>query len=110
MPKPPAKYRRVTFRVTTAAALPAGEQIFVSGNVPELGDWAEDALPLSRVDDRVWSAVVDLPGDEPVEFKLTRGTWETEEARRGALPWPNHTLKAGPARTLKLKVSGWRDG
>jgi len=70
--------RRVTFRVTTERPLPAGKQVFVSGNNPALGAWDPTGLPLTRVDDSIWAGCMDLPASARLEFNVTRGSWANQ--------------------------------
>ncbi len=109
MKKTEPKYRRITFRVTTDAPLPVGEQVFVTGNLPSLGEWAPDGLPLTRVDDTIWSSSVDVPVGERVEFKITRGDWQSEALGTEG-PTRNLTIQPG-SRDLTVNhfVTGWLD-
>lgn len=103
------KYRRITFRITTDAPLPVGEQVFVSGNLPSLGEWSADGLPLTRVDDTIWSGSVDVPTNDRVEFKITRGAWD-REALGTEVPARNLLIPPG-SRDLTVNhfVTGWLD-
>jgi hypothetical protein len=109
-PAPRAAHRRLTFTVVTARPLPLGEQVFVSGNVPALGDWAPDGLPLSRTDENVWTGAAEVPRGLRIEFKITRGSWETEEAGKRPGPPPNHRAPPRDEAAVRLHVKRWRDG
>ncbi|MDT9682400.1 CBM20 domain-containing protein [Streptomyces sp. TRM76323] len=57
-----------TFNVT--AHTQWGQQVYVTGNRPELGSWNPDkAVPLSSASYPTWSATVLLPADTKVEYK-----------------------------------------
>ena len=58
---------------------PIGEAVFVSGACSKLGEWNPTGLRLRQTDRRVWQRRIDLPADQPIEFKVTRGSWETVE-------------------------------
>jgi predicted alpha/beta superfamily hydrolase len=101
--------RTLHFEITTLRPLPAGEQVFISGNRAGLGGWRPDGLPLTRVDDNLWTGAVVLPETEAVEFKVTRGSWETERALAdGSIPG---NVVAGPGgdETVRVQVVDWRD-
>ncbi|MFE1444246.1 carbohydrate-binding module family 20 domain-containing protein [Streptomyces sp. NPDC058739] len=58
----------VAFTVTATSVW--GEDVFVTGNVPELGSWNPDkAVPLSASDYPRWGASATLPANTPIEFK-----------------------------------------
>lgn len=64
---------------------PTGEAVYLSGACEKLGAWNPAGLKLRRIDDGVWRAKVSVPADQPLEFKVTRGSWETvERAADGA--------------------------
>jgi hypothetical protein len=103
-----SKEKTVLFEITTARPLPIGQQVFVSGNQPMLGDWKPDGLPLTRMDDNTWAASAIIDPNVPLEFKVTRGTWETEAlGESGAIP-TNTTVAAGRSRIVGT-VHRWRD-
>ncbi|WP_433825763.1 S8 family serine peptidase [Actinoplanes sp. CA-015351] len=80
-----------TFNVTGETVW--GQQIFVAGNVAELGEWdPARAVPLSAATYPVWSGGVSLPPNTPVEFKyLIKNpdgtiTWENGANRTTVTP------------------------
>ena len=97
--KAPEKTRRVTFRVNTKMPLPVGEQIFIAGNDAVLGNWKPDGLPLTRVQDCVWTGTAILPAERTIEYKITRGNWQTEEALASGTVSPNKALRPGAGMT-----------
>jgi len=102
--------KMVTFEITTIRPLPVGQQVFISGNIESLGNWQPDGFPLTRLDDNIWSgyAVIDL--ESQVEFKITRGTWSSEEADSNRLPRElNHTLTKSGNVSFKHTITGWID-
>jgi hypothetical protein len=103
------KSRRVTFEVRTARALPVGEQVFVTGNQEMMGKWKPDACPLTRMDELVWQGTVTLPGDEVIEYKVTRGSWDTEEVTTTGIIPSDSKLKPGGDTVVRHAVAAWRD-
>jgi len=101
--------RTVLFDIRTAKPLPVGQQIFVSGNQKMLGHWRPDALPLTRMGENAWSGQAILSVAETVEYKLTRGSWDTEAVEAdGTIPG-NFVLKSGGDTTVRHSVAAWRD-
>jgi hypothetical protein len=102
--------RMVTFEITTFRPLPVGQQVFISGNIDVLGHWKADGFPLTRLDDNLWSGYAVVPDNTPVEFKITRGTWTSEEAESNRIARKeNLTLPARGTTTFKHIVNGWID-
>ncbi|MBL9147477.1 MAG: hypothetical protein JNM94_02170 [Phycisphaerae bacterium] len=87
----PANAATVEFRVTVPADTPADATLFVAGDLPALGSWKADGVPLRR-DGATWVARVDV-GDAPrAEFKITRGTWDRCEVALDGATRPNRVL------------------
>ena len=102
--------RTVTFEVATTRPLPVGQQVFISGTVDILGHWLPDGFPLTRLDDNIWSGYVVIANNVDIEFKITRGTWSSEEAESGNQPRSaNLTVAKSGNVSFKHTVSGWID-
>ncbi len=101
--------RRITFQVRTDVPLPVGEQVFVTGNQALLGNWNPAGFPLTRLDDRIWSATAALPSGQKIEFKVTRGGWDTEAVRcDGSIP-DNQVVEADGDQVVETHVAQWKD-
>ena len=101
--------RQLTFEITTRTALPVGEQVFITGNQDTLGNWQPDGFPLTRVDDNVWLGTALLPNDRPIEFKITRGSWNSEETLADGSAPGNQAVEPGGDRIVTHAISGWMD-
>lgn len=100
---------RMLVAVQTAMTLGIGEQVFLTGASDELGHWDPAAVPMTRVEDHHWEAVLSLQTETPFEFKVTRGSWETEEVdAQGRVP-ENRVLTPKDPGPLKILVEGWKD-
>lgn len=83
--------------------------IYLAGNLTELGGWRADGVPLKRVNgDPVYHARLTLPRGEVLEFKVTRGDWETVEKGPGGEEIDNRTLKLDGDLTERITVKTWR--
>ena len=101
--------RWLTFEVHTAEPLPAGEQVFLAGNQQGMGWWKPDGFPLTRMADNLWVGQALCTGDGPVEFKVTRGAWETEELLEdGSLP-ANRQVPVDDKAVVRVAVARWKD-
>ncbi len=100
---------RMLVVVQTAITLGIGEQVFLTGEADELGRWAPDAVPMTRVADDRWEAILSLRNSTASEFKVTRGTWETEQVNAAGRVMGNHMLVPKDQGTLTIQVEGWKD-
>ncbi len=100
----------LVFNVTVPADTPADSVIHVSGNQPELGDWDGVGVPLARSSDGRWTRALNFPIGTTIEFKVTRGSWETVEkdATGGEIANRTHTMVSA-SDTLDVTVAAWRD-
>jgi predicted alpha/beta superfamily hydrolase len=100
---------RMLVVVQTAISLGVGEQVFLTGNIDELGRWNVATIPMTRMDDNRWEAILSLRTPDPFEFKITRGTWETEEVDAQGGLMANHVLTPKDGGTVEIRVAGWKD-
>jgi hypothetical protein len=101
--------RTVIFEVKTERPLPVGQQVFITGSVEMLGHWKADGFPLTRMGENLWAGSAMLPAGEMIEFKVTRGTWDTEEVQADGTAPENSTLKPGSDASVRKTVTGWKD-
>jgi predicted alpha/beta superfamily hydrolase len=100
---------RMLVVVQTAISLGVGEQVFLTGNVEEMGRWDVTAVPMTRMDDNRWEAILSLQTDSLVEFKVTRGSWETEEVAANGSLLPNHAFTPVDGGKVEIQVASWKD-
>ncbi|MBU1694209.1 MAG: hypothetical protein KJ726_10660 [Verrucomicrobia bacterium] len=101
--------RLVKFEISTTTPLPAGDQLFICGSQEGLGLWKPDGLPLTRMSDDLWTGMAVCSAGEPLEFKITRGTWETEEVEGDGTVPSNRRLEPGGTFTVQHTVVRWKD-
>lgn len=101
--------RTVIFEIKTERPLRVGQQVFVAGGVEMLGHWRADGFPLTRMGENLWSGTAILPAGETVEFKVTRGSWDSEEVLADGTVPENSVLKSGSDTTVRKVVAGWKD-
>ncbi|KKK26755.1 glucoamylase precursor [Aspergillus rambellii] len=100
----------VTFDVTATTSW--GENVFIAGSIPELGNWASSkAVALSAADytdaDHTWAVTMTLPAGTSFEYKFLR------VAKSGAVTWesdPNrsYTVPAECGMIAATESSTWR--
>ena len=103
------KDRTIFFEIKTLKPLSIGEQIFVAGSVDMLGRWKPDGFPLTRMGENSWSGSALLPVDTDIEYKITRGSWESEEVSAEGVAPMNSILPVGGPATIRREIVGWKD-
>lgn len=83
----------VTVNFAEDATTTWGENVFVVGSLPQLGNWnPASAIPLSAASYPVWTASVDLPANTAFQFKFIRKEtdgsviWESDPNRQFTTP------------------------
>ncbi len=80
------------------------ETYFITGNTKELCDWKPKCLELQRVKNNLFQIKIENATPK-VQFKLTRGSWETEAVNKEGIPFQNFQL--GKFKTYKIPF--WKD-
>jgi predicted alpha/beta superfamily hydrolase len=99
----------ILFLVHVPPTTPPGDPVWISGNLPELGVWNGAGVKLHRRSDGDFAARVEFPLQSGLEFKVTRGSWETVEKGAAGEEIPNRTHVATAADTVHALVARWRD-
>jgi len=96
--------------VQVPASTPSGDGIFMTGNQPELGDWDGRGTALTHAGGGRWTTSLSFAIGTTLEYKFTRGDWETVEkdAGGGEIANRTHTISAS-VETLDGAVASWRD-
>jgi CubicO group peptidase (beta-lactamase class C family) len=98
----------VVFRVLPNY-LPGGSRIFIIGNHRHLGCWVSAGIPLSPQKDRSWQKTFRFADSSRIEFKITRGSWDTEAAGPDGKDCPQYTLLVEKDTVLNVIVADWKD-
>ncbi len=99
---------RLSFEVTIPADATRQEVVIV-GTDPALGSWQpEKGLALERQPDGRFFGAADLPYGL-VEFKVTRGSWATEETNRDGVVVLNYHYLIAHDLTVPITVEHWKD-
>ncbi|MBI5464471.1 MAG: histidine kinase [Ignavibacteriales bacterium] len=106
--------KQLTVRVIAPHTTPTegtrrNEQLFIAGNHPKLGDWNPGAVTMNRENDSAWSFAVDVSVNARVEFKITRGTWNSQAVyQKGIIP-PNTVVVMARDTVIVLHPVSWSD-
>ncbi len=104
------KSTAVTFDVAVPLGTPVNAEVWLSGSDEALGKWNGAGVKLSRSPDGRYHGTVTLPAGAVVEYKLTRGSWETVEKDASGQEVRNRSLKVGTRKQrVTLTVARWAD-
>ena len=57
---------------------PRASAIYITGNDEQLGNWQPDSIQLEKNEKGKWTKSFSFERGKKLEFKITRGSWETE--------------------------------
>ncbi|MGH2542649.1 MAG: Ig-like domain-containing protein, partial [Ardenticatenaceae bacterium] len=102
----------VTFNVTVPDFTPG--TVHIVGNQPEIGNWDPGAVPMTQVGSNQWTITIDFLDGTLLEYKFTRGNWETvEKEADGNTEIPNRQLTVDYGTTgtqiVEHEAANWRD-
>ena len=99
---------RLSFEITIPPD-PARETVVVAGSDSTLGDWQpEKGLVLQKFADGKFRGGCDVPYGL-IEFKITRGTWDTEEVYKDGSTCLNYQYLVAHDLTVISTVENWKD-
>ena len=99
---------RITFQVTIPPD-PERQRAVIAGTDRALGNWQpERGLVLDPGNDGKFRGAVDVPAGM-VEFKVTRGSWETEETFLDGSPALNYQYLVLHDIDVAIEVDHWKD-
>lgn len=98
----------ITFKVF-ANNVPDGATIYITGNLLELGSWQPDKVSLINTSGNLWEKSFFIPLGQNVEFKITRGSWNTESIdEKGDIPG-NSKLLVKDDTIIEIIINHWKD-
>lgn len=100
----------VRFVVSPPEGTPPTAKLFIAGNHRALGDWNAAGVELTRDDAGRYAATVELPVGTAIEFKITRGSWETVEKTLTGEEVDNRTHTVEGNEVVQINVERWADG
>lgn len=97
----------VTVIVTSIPAnTPAGDNIYIAGNFNNWNPGSQDFILNIGTSGK---PQILLTGTGNLQFKFTRGSWDTVEGNENGGFLPNRTFTFGTADTLLLTILSWED-
>jgi glycosidase len=102
----------VTFRVTVPDF--STGTVYIVGNQPEWGPWNPGLAPMTEVSPGIWETTFTFLSGTALEYKYTRGSWETVEKQANGTDEVNNrpltvTDQGGGNQLQEDTVINWRD-
>jgi predicted alpha/beta superfamily hydrolase len=105
----PPQQVTIHFAVSVPPETPRYQKLYLAGNVKELGSWRAEGLEIKKQDDGKYHAYVQLAGGVPIEYKITRGSWNSVERGTDGVEMDNRTLDPVKTEAVNLQVATWVD-
>lgn len=104
----------VTFTVTLPSNTPSGDTIHIAGSFPApYPTWDPGALPMTRIDQTHATITLNLAEGTHLEYKYTRGSWDSVEKGTSCEEIANRQLTvvygSGGTQQVNDTVAKWRD-
>jgi predicted alpha/beta superfamily hydrolase len=108
---PASAAQPVQIVVHVPADTPADAEVFLAGSLPSVGGFRPNGFKLTRRGDGAYAGELNLDLGKRLEFKITRGSWQTVEKNADGSERPNRVLEVDAAtREFELTVERWATG
>jgi len=103
------KIIKLTINVIAPQTTPTDAVLFIAGNHESAGDWNPNLIKMDKVNESNWSKTLLLPSNYLFEFKITRGSWNSEAIyKEGEIP-PNNKINLVQDTAITLQPINWKD-
>jgi len=101
----------VTFTVTPPSTTPSGDTLYLAGNFGAYGgpEWEPAGIMMQQQAGGRWTITLDFPPDTILEYKYTRGSWETVEKGKNCEELANRTITVHDSEVIEDTITAWRD-
>ncbi len=96
------------FSADAPATTPASDVVHLTGSTPSLGTWDGGAIGLLDLGRGRWRTTALVPSGGAVEYKYTRGSWDTVEKAEDGSELPNRGVLADRPRLVRDRIAAWR--
>ena len=99
------------FQLTVIAPknTPIDDKLYIAGGHSLLGNWNPSKIALTRTNDSTWIFSASFEGIEAVEFKITRGSFDTEAIYESNKIPGNTVVRFKESNQLILRPVSWKD-
>jgi hypothetical protein len=107
-----ARIVTVTFTIGVPEYTPG--TVYIVGSIPEFGPWNPGLVPMTQISSTAWTYSLPLLDGTELEYKFTRGNWETVEQWGSVSGLANRelTIEYGTDGTMlvDLTATDWGNG
>jgi alpha-glucosidase len=109
---PQQKMVEVTFNIGVPEHTPG--TVFIVGDIAAFGPWNPGLVPMTQVSPTLWTYTAELPDGLSLQYKFTRGTWETVEWWGSITGFTNRQVTidygADGTQLIDLTATDWGSG
>ena len=88
--------------------------VYIVGDIPELAGWSPGNLPMAEISEDVWSITIAIADGTAIQYKYTRGNWETVEAWGSIVGFANRHASVDygetGTQTIDNTATDWGNG
>ena len=99
----------LSFIISVPSSTPTDSTIYIAGNFPDDKMWRADAFTLTKSQNNKYNGTIKLPANFHLQFKITRGSWETVEKNIQGYEIPNREIDLNHDKTITITVQSWAD-
>ena len=99
---------KVTFQVIVKNPS-ENQNVYITGNEPELGNWKPDSVMLYRINDTTFRKTISFKKGTNLEFKITAGHWWLEALDKNEQLFNNFEFKVKNDTTFSVIVYDWKN-
>ena len=97
-----------TLKIKLTTPLDPNSKIYIVGNHEQLGNWNPDSIELKKKN-QFWEGEFFFNPGEQIEFKFTRGSWETEALDQNGKVFNNYSLNITKDTVLTFSILSWQE-
>ncbi len=99
----------VTFRVYVPEHTPLNDSIYIVGDNINLGNWNPGKVELEKETGGYFEKRIEFGQGTQIEFKITRGSWDTEAVSKAGIVPGNRMHKVGDNELIEIHIEEWKD-
>lgn len=99
----------VRFNVKVPIYTQKTDPVFVSGNLPQFGNWDAGKIKLEKIGELLYGTTFVFDPGTALEFKFTRGSWDTVEKGKNGEELSNRQITVDKSTELAFIVEQWGD-
>ena len=101
-------HKKITLNVISNS-LNDSVNIFVAGNNKLFGDWNAGRVSLNKINDSTWSRTFSFAKGQILEFKFTKGSWQSEALTDNKEIPENTVVKLNCDTVITKVIRFWKD-